>query len=127
GRSRARAGLLRRATGFASGIAIGRNPSRAARALGLSLAIWIAEAGLFLFALPALGIDARLSTALIAMGFANLGILVPSTPAYIGTFEYFASQALILAGVAGPLALAYAIVVHIAFFVPVTIWGLGVI
>jgi uncharacterized protein (TIRG00374 family) len=127
GRSRLRDVLLRWTTEFASGIAIVRNPARAGTALGLSLAIWVAEAGLFLFALPALGISARLSTALIALGFANLGILVPSTPAYIGTFEYFASQGLILVGVAGPLALAYAIVVHIAFFIPVTIWGLGVI
>src|SRR5437879_4522010 len=68
GRSRLRDVLLRWTTEFASGIAIVRNPARAGTAFGLSLAIWIAEAGLFLFALPALGISPRLSTALIVLG-----------------------------------------------------------
>jgi len=53
----------------------------------------------------------------------NLGLLVPSSPGFIGPFHYFCSQALVAKGVDAPTALAYATVVHMAFFVPVTIWG----
>lgn len=127
GRGRARDALLRWITEIASGVALVRHPQRMLTAIALSVAVWVAESGLFLFLLPAVGLDARASVALVALGITNLGILVPSTPGYIGTFDYFASQSLMLFGVAAPTAIAYAVVVHLAFFIPVTLWGLAVL
>jgi glycosyltransferase 2 family protein len=127
GRGRLRDGVLRWTSELASGIALLRDPRRVAAAVALSVAIWIAETGLFLFLLPALGLDMRVGVAFVVLGVTNLGILIPSTPGYVGTFHYFASRALMLFGVPEPLAFAYAIVVHVAFFVPVTIWGGAVI
>ncbi len=127
GRGRLRDALLRWVTELASGVALLRDPRRVLVALALSAAVWIAESGLFLFLLPAVGLDARASVALVALGVTNLGILVPSTPGYVGTFHYFASQSLILFGIPAPTAIAYAVIVHLAFFIPVTIWGLAVL
>ncbi len=127
GRGRLRDALLRWTTEIASGISLVRQPRRMVAAISLSLAAWMAESGLFLFLLPAVGLEPRASVALVALGVTNLGTLVPSTPGYIGTFHYFASESLMLFGVAAPSALAYAVVVHLAFFVPVTLWGLAVL
>ncbi|HZR26131.1 MAG TPA: lysylphosphatidylglycerol synthase transmembrane domain-containing protein [Vicinamibacterales bacterium] len=127
GRGRLRDALVRWTSELASGIALLRDPRRVAVALVLSLAVWTAETGLFLFVLPSVGLPMRLSVALVAVGVTNLGILVPSTPGYVGTFEYFASQSLAWFGVASSTAFAYAVIVHLAFFVPMTIWGVSVI
>lgn len=127
GRGHVRDALLRWTTELASGIALLRDPRRVAVAVALSLAIWTMETGLFLCLLPSVGLPMRVSVALVAVAVTNLGILVPSTPAYVGTFEYFASQSLVWFGVASSTAFAYAVIVHVAFFVPMTIWGLSVI
>ena len=127
GSGRLRDGLLRWTSELASGVALLRSPSRLLIATALSLAVWIAETGLYLLLLPAVGLGLRGSVAIIAMGVTNLGILVPSTPGFIGTFHYFASQSLMFFGVAAPTALAYAFIVHLAFFIPITIWGLSVV
>ena len=41
----------------------------------------------------------------------------------MGTFHYFCMSALTSVGVASGTALSYAVLVHLAFFVPVTIAG----
>jgi hypothetical protein len=63
--------------------------------------------------------------AVVAMSVTNLGILVPSSPGFVGSFHFFCSQALVSQGVPEATAMGYAVVVHLAFFVPVTLWGAG--
>jgi hypothetical protein len=65
--------------------------------------------------------------ALLAMAITNIGILVPSAPGHIGPFHYFAMQALISVGVTDTTAAAYALMVHLAIFVPLTLWGAGIL
>jgi glycosyltransferase 2 family protein len=90
---------------------------------GLSLAAWVLEAGLFVALLPALHLPASLSLGATAMSLTNLGLLVPSSPGFIGPFHYFCSRTLMAQGTEATVALAYAAVVHLAFYVPVTLWG----
>lgn len=120
-----------RAIGFAlavtGGLALLRRPRSAARVILLSLGVWLLEAGLFLFLLPAFGVAPRPWLALLAMAVTNLGILFPSTPGFIGPFHYFCMRTLAQAGVAEATALSYAVIVHAAFFVPVTLWGIAAI
>jgi uncharacterized protein (TIRG00374 family) len=92
---------------------------------GLSLAAWVLEAGLFVALLPALHLPASLSLGATAMSLTNLGLLVPSSPGFIGPFHYFCSRTLMAQGTEATVALAYAAVVHLAFYVPVTLWGAG--
>lgn len=113
------------ATSIVNATASLRDP-RDALALGLlSLLVWVLESLMFVFTLPALGLPTTLSLGVVAMSVTNLGILVPSTPGFIGPFHYFCSQALIANGIAPTQALAYATLVHLTFFVPVTAWGTG--
>jgi hypothetical protein len=82
---------------------------------------------MFLLVFPAFGLPMRLEWALLAMAMTNLGILVPAPRGYVGLFHSLCAQALVFLGVSGVTSAAYAIAVHAVFYVPITIWGLGVL
>jgi uncharacterized protein (TIRG00374 family) len=100
-----------------------RDPVVVVEAAALSLLIWVLEGGLFAFMLPAFHLELPAAAGLLAMGVTNLGIMVPSTPGYVGPFHYFCQQALATQGVPRDLGLGYATAVHLAFYIPVTLWG----
>lgn len=102
-----------------------RDPRDAIKIVLFSIAVWVLETGLFLAILPAFGLPPSLTAAAVAMSVTNLGLLVPSSPGFIGPFHYFCSRAVMTYGVDEATALAYAAVVHLAFYVPVTLWGAG--
>ncbi len=64
------------------------------------------------------------------MSFTNLGILVPSTPGYVGVYHAACQTALMAVslGTGHTLdpntAISYAVLVHFVFFVIVTFWGI---
>jgi hypothetical protein len=92
-----------------------------------SLVVWICESLMFAFLLPAFGLKLALAPAILAMSVTNLGILLPSSPGFIGSFHFFCSRALIALSVPAATAVAFAVVAHLTFFVPVTLWGAGAI
>jgi uncharacterized membrane protein YbhN (UPF0104 family) len=100
-----------------------RSPETALSVSLLSILVWVLEASMFVCILPAFGLALRFSTGALAMSVTNLGILVPSTPGYIGPFHFFCAQALRSQGVPNGIALGYAVLVHLAFYIPVTLWG----
>lgn len=109
------------------GVAYLRRPLAALWAVLLTVGVWLLEGGLFFWALPALGVQADPWLALFAMAITNLGILIPSSPGFVGTFHYFCIGALTLAGVAEPQAVSVAFVVHLTFYIPITLWGVAII
>ncbi len=115
--------LVGLATSIVNAGACLRNPRDALLIALYSVAVWVLEAGLFIAILPAFGLPMSLAAGAVAMSVTNLGLLVPSSPGFIGPFHFFCSQALIAHGVDAPTALAYATVVHLAFYIPVTVWG----
>jgi glycosyltransferase 2 family protein len=115
------------ATSIASGASVLRRPKLAARIAVLSVVVWVLESGMFLCLFPAFSLAATPEHAVVAMAVTNLGILVPSSPGFIGPFHFFCSQALVSFGVSPTTALAYAVLVHLAFYVPVTAWGAAAI
>lgn len=115
--------LVSLATSITNAGACLRDPKDAALLALYSIAVWSLEAGLFIALLPVFGIPASIENGALAMCVTNLGLLVPSSPGFIGPFHYFASRAIMVHGIAEPTALAYATLVHLAFYVPVTIWG----
>lgn len=119
--------LLRRVHAVLNGLAAMRRPGTALAVIGLTALVWLCEAGLYLALLPAFGLTPHPLHAVFAMASTNLGILVPSTPGFIGPFHFFCSQALAAVGVTTDVAFAYAVLVHAAFFVPITLWGVGIL
>lgn len=115
--------LVRLATSVTNAGACFKRP-RAAALLGIySLVVWSLETGLFVAVLGAFGFDPSASLGAVAMSVTNLGLLLPSSPGFIGPFHYFCSRAVMIHGIDESSAFAYATVVHLAFYVPVTLWG----
>lgn len=109
------------------GVAYLREPRAALGVLSLSLLVWLCESGLFICLLPAFGLPLDPRVGLLAMTVTNLGILVPSSPGFIGPFHYFCMRALGAVGVSETLGFSYAALVHLAFYVPITVWGVAII
>ena len=115
--------LLSLANGVVNGAAAVRTPRDAAVIALSSLGVWLLESAMFVCVLPALGMPLRVDWGLTAMSVTNLGILVPSTPGFIGPFHFFCAAAITSQGVTPNIALAYAVLVHLTFYVPATLWG----
>ena len=99
--------------------------------LSLRLVVWIYlrwafEAGMYLMVMVALGLDQQipLHSALFVMVMVNIACLVPQAPGYIGAVQLAVVESLALFHVGSETAIAYSLLVHVAFFVPITVVGL---
>ena len=117
---------------FAAGAEALRDGRAVLRISALSFLLWAAHTVIFYLALLALGLALPAYTSVVVLVFTSLGVLLPSGPGYIGTFQYFTILALALFAVPKEQALSYAVVAHMSQWVPVTIlglvysWGMGV-
>ncbi|EWS65939.1 hypothetical protein Y695_00795 [Hydrogenophaga sp. T4] len=91
--------------------------------LAVSMLVWVGEAGLFYFVLLGTGIDGSPLVALLVMAIATLSTLVPSSPGYVGTFHLAAFTAISLVGGTAAQAGSYAVIVHLALWLPTTLAG----
>ncbi len=122
-------GPLMRAVGvFITGLHSLKSRRTIGLVLALSVGVWLLEAASYLLIINAFGIRLSPDTPLLAAGFllvvVNLGIMVPSAPGYIATFQFFAYTALGVFGVPKETGLAVAIVSHGMQWLLVTVIGL---
>lgn len=120
---------------FIRGLRALRSPLALARIAGLSLLVWLAEGGTYAFVMLAFRLDlARsewLAAAAFLLVFVNLGIMIPSAPGYIGTYQFFAALALGAFGVPAALAIGLSFVAHALQYSFITgvgllcLWRLG--
>lgn len=93
--------------------------------LGLyTLLIWISNVLLAWVTLRAFHIPVPLTAAILLTAVLNLGMAVPSSPGYVGVYEYLMVLTLSLYGIAHTPALAAAFAYHAIAFVPIAIIGL---
>jgi uncharacterized protein (TIRG00374 family) len=123
-RNRRRRGLLRRlARDTIEGLAEPLPRSTIVEAAFLSIAAWLLWAlGAFLVA-RALGIELDLLDVLFVTAIVNLGVAVPSSPGFVGTYQWLAVESLAVVGVAREPALAFSILLHATWYVPTTLVG----
>jgi uncharacterized membrane protein YbhN (UPF0104 family) len=57
------------------------------------------------------------------LGAATLATLLPSSPGYVGTFDYFATLGLTAYGALPSTAAAFAFLTHLMLWIPVTVAG----
>jgi glycosyltransferase 2 family protein len=91
--------------------------------LGLSLAAWAMWAVAALLVAHSLDVELSLTDALFVTAVLNLGSAVPSSPGYVGTYEWLGVASLGLVDVGHEQALAFTILVHAAWYVPTTLFG----
>ncbi|MFL5496648.1 MAG: lysylphosphatidylglycerol synthase transmembrane domain-containing protein [Gemmatimonadales bacterium] len=107
-----------------SALALLRSPGRAARLLGLSLLAWLLEGALFASVAWSLHIQVSWPAPWLSLGAATLATLLPSSPGYVGTFDYFAMLGLTAYGTGRNAAAAFALLAHLMLWLPVTLAGL---
>jgi glycosyltransferase 2 family protein len=104
-------------------LALLRSPRRAIRLLGLSLLAWVLEGSVFACVAWSLHIQVPWPAPWLALGSGTLATLLPSSPGYVGTFDYFASLGLTAYGASPAAAAAFALLAHLMLWLPVTIGG----
>jgi glycosyltransferase 2 family protein len=91
--------------------------------LGLSVLAWLMWAVAAYLVARSLGIELSLAEALFVTAVLNLGSAVPSSPGYVGTYEWLGVASLGLLDIDHEPALAFTILVHAAWYVPTTLFG----
>lgn len=93
--------------------------------LALSIVSWLVESLVYLLVLQALGIqEGGYWLAILVTCISNLSGVIPAGPGNIGAFEFFVKETLVLFGVSGEKALAFAIAAHFVVLIPPTVLGL---
>lgn len=112
------------------GLTVIRSPRGLAALFFLSLPVWAFEAGMYY--LISLGFDVGdsfgspgqlIGVILVFTAAANLAGVFPSSAGSWGPFDFFGAAALIALGVENGVATGYAVTVHVALWVPVTLLG----
>lgn len=96
---------------------------RAVPLVGISLATWAMWGLAAWFVAQAVGITLSPVEAIFVTAVINLGVAIPSSPGFIGTYQWLGVSALTLFGVATEQALAFAILMHAVWYVPTTLVG----
>jgi glycosyltransferase 2 family protein len=109
-----------------TGLSVLRRKNDLIAVSGISLIAWLFEASMYLVIALGFGLNVGIAAILLVTAVANLATLIPSSPGYVGPFEAGVLLALVGAvGIQRELALSFAIVVHAALYLPITLWGLG--
>lgn len=98
---------------------------RGALLLVLSVALWLAEGGVYAVLGHVAGLHLALTDGLYVMALANLAAMVPAAPGYVGTWDAAVLLGVRLAGAGSAgVALSYVVLVRFVLFVPITVVGL---
>ena len=108
---------------LADTFALVRSPRRTAQLLSLSVLAWLLEGTMDACVAWALHVGGSSVAPWFAAATGTLATLIPSSPGYIGTFDYFAILGITAFGAHRAAATAFAVVVHAMLWLPVTIVG----
>jgi uncharacterized protein (TIRG00374 family) len=89
-----------------------------------SLFLWFCYAVVYYILFVSFGFDLSFGSAFLVMAICSLGISIPSSPGFIGTYHYFAIFSLSLFGIPKSSALSFSIVAWTVNILPVVVIGL---
>ncbi len=115
--------LRRWSSEFWESILVLQRPVFTLRLVALSLGAWALEGGAFWATAISLSLGVSWEASLLALASGTLATLLPSTPGYAGTFDYFTVLAMKLHGVAQGTAAVYTLLIHLLLWAPVTAVG----
>jgi uncharacterized protein (TIRG00374 family) len=118
---------------FIEGLDILGNPSSFVMASFISLGIWIITGLHFYVLFFSLPIRLPLHAAFLDMVILTFGIMIPSTSGFIGTFQFFVKEGLMIFNIDPNMALSYSILLYATQFLLVVgvglislwVWGLN--
>ena len=113
---------------FLAGFEVFRHTHHYAAIIVQSLILWVLYAGIIYVTFFAFNIrlqnDTLLIASLVILVMISIGIMIPSSPGFVGTYHYLAMQGLALFGIPETDALSFAIVLHISNYIPITLVGM---
>jgi glycosyltransferase 2 family protein len=105
------------------GIGAFHNPGRLFGFLGLTVVIWCLDAVGTVICAAALGLAIPLPVAFLLIAGLGLGSALPSTPGYIGIWQFVAVSILTPFGFSKTDAIAYILVAQALQYVVIGLWG----
>lgn len=109
--------------GVRHGLSALRSPLRVLYVAGWSLVLWLVNAVSFWLMFQAFELPVNFAAALVLQGVLVFGIAVPSTPGYVGVFEFAIKSVLLLFAIDPDRAIAYAVTYHVTTFMPIVVLG----
>lgn len=106
------------------GIRSFHDPGRLLRFLSLTMVIWFGDGLGAIFGMKALGMSVSFPLALLLITGLGLGSALPSTPGYVGIYQFVAVSVLTPFGFTRTHAIAYILLAQALQYVVITIWGL---
>lgn len=106
------------------GIRSFHDPRRIAGFLSLTSVIWCIDAAGAIFIAHALDLSLSIPLAFLLITGLGLGSALPSTPGYVGIYQFVAVSILTPFGISKTDAVAYILLLQAASYVVVTAWGL---
>jgi uncharacterized protein (TIRG00374 family) len=108
---------------FVAGVHGFRKPRQVLSFLSYTAVIWSMEAVSVWLIARAFSLPLSIGESLFVIMVIGIGMMVPSSPGYIGTYEFFATSALALLGVTGGGALSFALMLHAVTFLGASFLG----
>jgi len=100
-----------------------RSPKLSLQLLALTIIAWTFEGGVFAAVAWSLQADSAPLGPWFSLALGTLATLIPSSPGYVGTFDYFTMLGLISYGCDRETAAVFTLLVHLFLWVPVTLVG----
>ncbi len=91
--------------------------------IALSLGAWTAWSLGAILVARSLGFELGVLEAMFVAAVMNLGVAIPSSPGFVGTYEWLGVASLGLLDIASEEALAFSILLHACWYVPTTLAG----
>lgn len=108
---------------FITGLGVVKSPRLLAYILFYTAIHWGGLPATVYLLFRAFGMDLGIYAAVFIFATSCIGVALPSTPGYVGTFHAAVMGGLVLLGVDSEKALGFAIVAHAANYIPVTLIG----
>jgi uncharacterized protein (TIRG00374 family) len=108
---------------FLEGLGSFRSRRSLFRVLWTSVAIWLANFGMYVIVGKAYGADLSAGGYFLLEGVGNLALGVPATAAGLGSFDYLTLRSAQELGVSSEVGTPYVLTVHALVVIPVTILG----
>ena len=109
------------------GLAAPMGRRRLAGAILLSGVAWLAFAAAAVGVARSVGFHLDVVDALFVTAVINLGVAIPSSPGFVGTYQWLGVASLGLVGIDRSRSLAFAILLQAIWYVPTTLIGGGVL
>ncbi len=119
-----RAGLLGLIGQILLGVRAFHHWGRLAGFSALTVAIWVSDALCTIAGARALGLHVTFPVAVLLLAGMGLGSALPSTPGYVGVYQFAAVSILTPFGISRDGALAYSLVAQVLSYLLVLVWGL---